>query len=156
MKQLDLEHRQVIVNGVSIHAAEAGNREGRTILFLHGYPESWAAFEPVMTLLSGNFHLLAVDLPGTGKSEMTGAGDKRSIAALLDGFMQQLGLENVILAGHDIGGMIAYAFLRHFPAGFKDSGLQSIVGKVIPGSGHFSPEEQPDAVANAIIEFVAS
>lgn len=116
MKQPDPEHRQVTVDGVSIHTAEAGSKEGRTILFLHGYPESWMAFEPVMTLLSGKFHLLAADLPGIGRSEKPGPGDKRSIAAFLDRFIRQLGLEDVILAGHDIGGMIAYSFLRYFQA----------------------------------------
>ncbi|HEY4454908.1 MAG TPA: alpha/beta hydrolase, partial [Pseudonocardiaceae bacterium] len=32
-------HREVSVNGISLHIAEAG--EGPLVLLLHGWPESW-------------------------------------------------------------------------------------------------------------------
>jgi pimeloyl-ACP methyl ester carboxylesterase len=39
-------------NGTSMHVIETGNRSGQPILFLHGYPENWQAFEGVMNELT--------------------------------------------------------------------------------------------------------
>jgi pimeloyl-ACP methyl ester carboxylesterase len=44
--------------------------------------------------------------------------------------------------------------LDRYLEGFRNGGLRNIRGQLIPGSGHFSAEEQPDAVATAIREFV--
>lgn len=35
-----------------MHVIETGNRSGQPILFLHGYPENWQAFEGVMNELT--------------------------------------------------------------------------------------------------------
>jgi len=126
------EHRQVSVNQASLHVVEAGDRKAQTMVLLHGYPETWLAFEPLMKLLSSRFHLLAVDLPGIGGSGAIARVDKRSIAAHLNDFIQQAGLKDVVLAGHDIGGMIAYSFLRYFPASLSKV---IIMDTAVPGIG---------------------
>ncbi len=46
--EFTLEHRQPNVEGSSIHVVQGGSRSNRAILFLHGWPQSWAAFERVM------------------------------------------------------------------------------------------------------------
>ena len=43
-------HSQVTVHGSSIHMVEAGDPEGMPFLFLHGWPESWQAWQSVMLL----------------------------------------------------------------------------------------------------------
>ena len=53
-----LNHRQVDVNGISLHVVEAGLDRESTLLFLHGWPENWMAFKPIMRILNvGNFML---------------------------------------------------------------------------------------------------
>lgn len=105
---------QANVNGVSVHVAEAGNKGNQTILFLHGFPENSRAFEGVMNELKGEYHLLAIDLPGIGGSDPIASSDKNAIAGFVHEFIQTLQLKQVILAGHDIGGMVVYAFLKQF------------------------------------------
>lgn len=114
-RQNAIDHKQVVVNDRAVTMLEIGNRENQTILFLHGYPENCREFEEVMIGLKDNYHLLAIDLPGIGKSDPLLSGDKYSIAEFLNDLIQSLNLGQIVLAGHDIGGMITYSFLRKFP-----------------------------------------
>jgi pimeloyl-ACP methyl ester carboxylesterase len=108
-----LRHRQVTVDGLSIHAVEAGAPGRPAALLLHGWPESWAAFEPVMSTLAREVHVVAIDLPGIGRSvDPAPSNEKRALAGVVRRLIERLGLTRVTLVGHDIGGMIAYAFVR--------------------------------------------
>jgi pimeloyl-ACP methyl ester carboxylesterase len=44
--------------------------------------------------------------------------------------------------------------LERYLAGFRDNGLRQLSGDIIPGSGHFSPDEQPEFLARRIEMFV--
>jgi pimeloyl-ACP methyl ester carboxylesterase len=128
-----MDHQQINVGGTSIHVAMAGDPANQAVLFLHGYPENWAAFEGVMQLLKDNYYVFAIDLPGIGKSEPTGAGDKRQMADVINRLIQAMELENIVLVGHDIGGMATYAFIKHFPEKlFKAIMLDTAIPGVAP------------------------
>ena len=59
---------------------------------------------------------MAIDLPGIGGSTTAPAsGDKRALARVVAGTIAALGLERVTLVGHDVGGMVTYAFLHTVP-----------------------------------------
>ena len=100
-------HQQVSVDDVSIHAVTAGLAGKPVILFLHGFSENWLAFKDVMTVLANNFYVVAVDLPGVGKSDKIDSVNKRTIARYVKGVVDSMGLTNVTLVGHDVGGMVA-------------------------------------------------
>jgi hypothetical protein len=36
---------------MAIHSVQAGNKNNPAILFIHGYPQNWRAFEKVMGFL---------------------------------------------------------------------------------------------------------
>jgi pimeloyl-ACP methyl ester carboxylesterase len=57
------------IDGVRIRYAESAETQDRTILMFNPWPESLFAFAPVWAELSSHSHLIAVDLPGFGKSE---------------------------------------------------------------------------------------
>ena len=44
--------------------------------------------------------------------------------------------------------------LEQYAAGFADAGLQNLKTKIVPDSGHFIAEEQPDYVWSSIIDFI--
>jgi pimeloyl-ACP methyl ester carboxylesterase len=50
---VQLEHQQVTVDGVSVHAVTAGLADAPALLLVHGWPESWATWWP--TLACGSF-----------------------------------------------------------------------------------------------------
>ena len=62
-----IRHTMLPVNGARLHVARAG--AGRPLLLLHGWPEFWLTWEPVMQLLAANFDVIAPDLRGFGESD---------------------------------------------------------------------------------------
>ena len=69
---------------------------GKPLLLLHGWPEFWLTWEPVMTRLADRFSLIAPDLRGFGDSDKpdgpTGPDQHTSdMLALMDA----LGIERV-------------------------------------------------------------
>ena len=126
-----LKHRSLTVEGISLHVVEAGAPDAPAVLFLHGWPQSWAAFEQVIHLLCDRAHVLAMDLPGIGESSMPPrANDKRTLASYVHGVIRQLDIRSVTLVGHDVGGQIAYAYLRRYSGSLARAVLMNIV---IPG-----------------------
>src|SRR5262249_30875863 len=61
-----MEHLTIEANGVSFHVARTGS--GRPLLLLHGWPEFWLTWEPVMKRLADRYTLIAPDLRGFGDS----------------------------------------------------------------------------------------
>jgi pimeloyl-ACP methyl ester carboxylesterase len=57
------------VRGVSVRYTESGRNHDNTLLLTSPWPESLYAFLPIWQSLSAYSHLLAIDLPGFGKSE---------------------------------------------------------------------------------------
>lgn len=94
---------------VSLHAVVAGT--GPAVFLLHGFPQTWHEWTPVIDELAQHHTVVAVDLKGAGNSSKPLIGyDKVTMAAELDGLRQALGFETVQVVGHDIGGMVAYAW----------------------------------------------
>ena len=102
------------VNGTTLHYVSGG--KGRAIFLLHGFPQDWYAFHRIMPRLAKQFTVVAVDLRGIGGSAASAGGyDVANMAKDIHELAEQLHLENVYVAGHDIGGMVAYAFVRLYP-----------------------------------------
>jgi pimeloyl-ACP methyl ester carboxylesterase len=57
-----------VIDGLSIRFAESGNRNDHALL-LSPWPESLLAFEPMWSRLAERTHLVAIDLPGFGRSQ---------------------------------------------------------------------------------------
>ena len=109
-----MEHLSVQANGATFHVARAG--EGPPLLLLHGWPEFWLTWEPVMRRLAGEFTLHAPDLRGFGDSDKPdgpfGPEDHaRDILALMDA----LGLGRAGIVGHDVSGAAAQPLARMAP-----------------------------------------
>ena len=128
------------VNGTTIHYLRSGTG-ATTVLLLHGWPESSHEWHKVIPLLSSQFTVIAPDLRGVGGSHATPSGyDKVSLAEDVHELVVQLGLSRVFVIGHDIGGMVAYAYARSHP---EDLGGIAIVDIPIAGVDPW------DAVKNA-------
>ena len=124
-------HMMVPVEGGQLHVAHAG--AGPPLLLLHGWPEFWLTWEPVMQRLAGQYHVIVPDLRGFGASDKpTGpfgpADHARDLVALLD----HLGLAQAGIVGHDVGGAVMQALARAAPG--RITGL-FFFGFVYPGIG---------------------
>jgi pimeloyl-ACP methyl ester carboxylesterase len=102
------------VNGTALHYVRGGT--GPAVILLHGFPEDWYEYHRVMPLLAKQFAVVAVDLRGIGGSAATAGGyDAANMAEDVHQLAEHLHLEHVYVVGHDIGGMVAYAFARQYP-----------------------------------------
>lgn len=104
----------VQVNGTRLHYVRGGS--GPAVILLHGFPEDWYEFRLVMPRLAKTFTVVAVDLRGVGESAPAETGfDAANLAEDIHQLVGDLGVEHVYVFGHDIGGMVAYAFARRYP-----------------------------------------
>ncbi|MDB5186133.1 MAG: alpha/beta hydrolase [Candidatus Saccharibacteria bacterium] len=110
----ELRHRYIEVKDARIHVVECGMLNDPVVLFLHGWPQDWSAFEKVMILAGQTVHAVSVDMPGMGASSCEPlVGSKKEIAAYVYGVVQALDLQHVTLVGHDCGGMVTYSYLTN-------------------------------------------
>lgn len=99
---------------VRIHAVTGG--AGPAVVLLHGFTQTWRAWRAVMPVLAQNYRVIAPDLRGVGGSTVTFDGfDKRTMAGDVAGLLDALGVPAASVVGHDIGGMVAYAFAKSYP-----------------------------------------
>src|SRR4051812_45478172 len=60
------------VHGTTLHYVRGGT--GPAVILLHGFPQDWYEFHPIMPRLAQHFTVIAVDLRGVGGSAATPAG----------------------------------------------------------------------------------
>jgi pimeloyl-ACP methyl ester carboxylesterase len=94
------------VDGRRLHWIETGR--GRPVVLLHGLGDTGETWSDVAAALAGRYRVLAVDLPGFGRSEASChrpllEGFTRVLAEWLDAVAP----EPVILVGHSMGGSAA-------------------------------------------------
>jgi len=103
--------------GLRLHYVTAG--EGaRTIVLLHGFPQTWWEWRRVVpVLVAAGYRVVAPDYRGAGHSwRPLGGYDKRTIASDIHRLLREhLGVRDpVVLVGHDIGLMVAYAYAQAY------------------------------------------
>ena len=126
----ELRRRQVALGEASLHVVEAGDPAAPAVLFLHGWPQSWRTWKPIMELAAGSVHAIAIDLPGVGQSSGDATdGSKRAIAELVHVLIGELGLQEVTLVGQDVGAVVTFHYLR----GFTDVARAVMIDAVVPG-----------------------
>ena len=95
-----------------IHYQETGS--GKTIILIHGFCENLSIWDNLVPELSRKFHLIAVDLPGFGKSLLSEVQSITDVAKQLDKLIQTLSIKNPVLIGHSLGGYVAAAYAQLF------------------------------------------
>src|SRR5260221_1410375 len=105
-------YRSVSVDGVSIFYREAGRPDAPTLLLLHGFPSSSRMFEPLLTRLSAQYHLIAPDYPGFGHSDAPGSKEFSytfdHISQVMQRFTEVVGLQHYVLYMQDYGGPVGF------------------------------------------------
>ncbi|WP_413990530.1 haloalkane dehalogenase [Labrys okinawensis] len=98
----------------SMFHAEIGS--GRPVVFLHGNPTSSYLWRNVLPGIGQPSRLLAPDLIGMGRSGKPAiAYSFEDHARYLDAWFDRLGLDDVVLVGHDWGGALAFDWASRHP-----------------------------------------
>jgi pimeloyl-ACP methyl ester carboxylesterase len=130
---MEIEHRTLRLERLSLHLAIAGQPGGDPVVLLHGWPQTWRAWRQLIPLLGSKHRLFIPDLPGLGESSRPAEGyDKKTLARDLLQMCDQLGLERFHLVGHDWGGPTAFAMACARPQALR---TLSILDVTLPGIG---------------------
>src|SRR5262245_42738885 len=91
------------IDGLSIRYAESERRDAHALL-LSPWPESIYCYEPTWSRLAEHTHLVAIDLPGFGKSERRNSlMSPRAMGEFVVRVADTFGLEQPHVVGPDVG-----------------------------------------------------
>jgi pimeloyl-ACP methyl ester carboxylesterase len=106
------------LNNRLVHYELVGRR-GHPIIFLHSWLGSWRYWLPTMDHISERHRAYALDFWGFGESDRKDSDFSVSeYVNMLFGFMDNMGLTRVNLAGHGLGGMVAIRAASEQPERF--------------------------------------
>lgn len=111
-----VDHHYADSDGVKIHYVTIG--QGPALLFVHGFPDFWYSWRHQMEGLSNEYKCVAMDMRGYNKSDKPEGVDNYTMDFLLadvEAVIKDLGVEKVILVGHDWGGAISWRFAMTHP-----------------------------------------
>jgi pimeloyl-ACP methyl ester carboxylesterase len=102
----------ITVNKVQVEGMEIAYRDqgsGPAVLLLHGWPTSSFLWRNVIPSIARTRRVIAPDLPGFGASSkpLDVRYDFEVFEAVIDGLLAELEIDQLGLAGHDLGGPIA-------------------------------------------------
>jgi pimeloyl-ACP methyl ester carboxylesterase len=98
----------------TIHYTVEG--EGRAIVFIHGFLETSKIWMEFTKELKKYFKIIAIDLPGHGKSDCYGyIHTMELMAQSVHSVLEELNLRKYIMVGHSMGGYVSLAYAELYP-----------------------------------------
>lgn len=97
---------KIIIKNIAIEYSDEG--EGLAILFLHGWKDNLHTFDFLAQILSEQWRIIRIDLPGFGGSELPlTTWNLDDYVQFVKDFIDKLNISVNVLAGHSFGGRIA-------------------------------------------------
>jgi pimeloyl-ACP methyl ester carboxylesterase len=97
--------------GIRLHYASGGDTSSPLMLFVHGFPEFWFGWMPLLPSFVDRFHVVAPDLRGFNlSSKPTELSDYKAPKLIGDlaGLIERLGYRKAVVVAHDWGGALAW------------------------------------------------
>ncbi|HYS31891.1 MAG TPA: alpha/beta fold hydrolase [Streptosporangiaceae bacterium] len=107
--------QRVTVGGIHLAYEVSGSQGGPPLVLLHALGERGADWAPVLDRFAEHFRVFVPDLRGHGDSDWPGEYTFRLMRDDVLGFLDRLGLAGVTLAGHSMGGAVAYLVAMERP-----------------------------------------
>lgn len=129
-------HEFADVDGVRMHYVTGGS--GSPVVLIHGWPQTWYGWWPIMPALAENHTVYAIDLPGLGDSSGSPTSyDKATLARYVHGLLaDRLGVRDARVVGHDFGAAVAFEYATQFPT---DTALLGYLDLPLPGPAIDAP-----------------
>ena len=98
------------LRGLPVFLRHAGADAGPALVLLHGLPTSsflWRHCIPPLAAALPGWRIIAPDWPGYGRSAARPGAGPRHLGRFLHALLSKLRVERFVLAGHDLGGLVA-------------------------------------------------
>lgn len=113
-----MHERRITVRGVELAYFERGDRRGQTVLMLHATGFHARCWDGVVRSLGDDYHIIAVDQRGHGRSDKRGPYEWNEFGADAAALVDELDLEEVVGVGHSMGGHSITQAAAHHPHRF--------------------------------------
>ncbi|ACS79569.1 alpha/beta fold hydrolase [Maridesulfovibrio salexigens] len=114
----------------TLHYTDTGKGE-RSLVLIHGWACDTSFWNPQITELSKTMRVIAIDLPGHGKSSLTkGPYMQKTFAEAVATVMDSAGIKSATLGGHSMGASVIRWVAHLYPK--KVNGLIIIDGALLP------------------------
>ena len=138
-----------LADGTRINYAGTGGEiagPGRYIVFIHGWPDSWRSFEPVMAALPDDQPAISISLPGFGGSDPVASPARPSdLARAVIASCDAIGVTDAVFVGHSLGTLVAQRLAERRP--------DLVAGLVLIGAMAEVPAELVDELRSIVAEF---
>jgi pimeloyl-ACP methyl ester carboxylesterase len=109
-----VDHEFVDAGGLRTHVALAG--DGPPVVLLHGWPQHWYMWRGVIPLVAPHARVIAPDFRGFGWSDVPDGGyDKQQLKLDVLALLDELGVDEFTVAGHDWGGYVGFLLALEHP-----------------------------------------
>lgn len=101
-----------LASGQQLHYAQAGEPGAPLVVFLHGFPQAWFAWEEQMALSGQTHYCVAPDMRGFNLSDKPAGLEAYRIDRLVNDIVElihSLGYSQAALVAHDWGGAVAWS-----------------------------------------------
>src|SRR5580765_6907461 len=146
------------INNTALHYEESG--KGTPLVLLHGFPLDGRVWDAQQKSLGDRFRVIAPDLRGFGKSApATSPFTMESLADDMHALLAEIGALPCVLGGLSMGGYVALAYVKEYPADLKGLALVDTRAEGDPPEGkearakmiELVKSKGPPAVADAMM-----
>ena len=118
-KDKSTTYKTVKIDDLDIFYREAGDEKKPTLLLLHGYPTSSHMFRNLMKDLSSDYHLIAPDYPGFGRSSQPAMSEFdytfENMSIIIEKLLKQLNINKYSIYLMDYGAPIGFRIAAKHP-----------------------------------------
>ncbi|MGK0374995.1 MAG: pimeloyl-ACP methyl ester carboxylesterase [Arenicella sp.] len=112
-----LSNKSVDINGYTAHFYEGGDASKPTLMLLHGLNDDKNSFVTSIRELSVDYHIILPDLQAHGENQKLDGRDYSigGQAAFINSLSDSLGISQLVIGGHSMGGHTSAAFAANYP-----------------------------------------
>lgn len=108
--------KYMAVGDLNIHYRDEGNKQGPTLVLIHGVASSLHTWDGWVEQLADDYHIIRIDLPGHG---LTGPTKQEynidNMVNALDEMLKRLRIDKAYFAGNSLGGYISWEYAVRNP-----------------------------------------
>lgn len=127
MPYLDIDDNRI--HYISIESINKSMGEGENVFFLHGLGGNIYNWAYQTKYFSETNNVVSLELPGHGRSSGKGGSSIEYYTDLLVKFFDVMEMDNIVIVGHSMGGVVSLDFSFKYPERVKALGLVATSAK---------------------------
>lgn len=148
-------HKFITFKNTPVHFTDNG--KGKAIVLLHGFLGAAEIWVPFTRVLSKEYRIVTIDLPGHGLTgNISAVHSMELMAETVKAVLDNLRIKKCCLIGHSMGGSVTLAFAELFPAMLTGFGLFHSTSYDDSPEVKLNRDKMVEAVKSNHIQFVCS